>query len=427
MSGLKTIDCELAVIGSGMAGMAATLFAVKRGLEVVQIGRPVTFTFASGLIDLMAVHPLAEGKTWEDPWGAIEALTREMPEHPYAKMNQDDMQTALDELDSFLKTAGLPYRGKERLNVEVITAAGTAKKSFRIPRTMWAGVGAFENKQPCLLVGFEGLREFSPRQIEAVCGERWPDLRTVQIPFPGTPEGAEILTGEINATTIAQPENIEALAQAIRPHVQNAEAIGLPAILGLAGADRIVTALKNLIGTAIFEIPTGPPFVPGLRLLEAFARQLTLNGVRQILEHHVQSVIPQADGGFLLEFGGGMTGRIRSRGIILATGRFLGNGLRADRHGIRESLLDLPVFQPQERSGWHRMAFFDSQGHPLNQAGIEVDQRFRPLDSGGRPVFERLHAVGSILAHHDWMRMKCGAGLAVTTAFSAVKAFACSS
>ena len=40
---------------------------------------------------------------------------------------------------------------------------------------------------------------------------------------------------------------------------------------------------------------------------------------------------------------------VRSQGIILATGRFLGNGLQADHLGIREPLFNLPVFQPQVR------------------------------------------------------------------------------
>ena len=33
-----TIDCQLMVIGAGMAGMAATLFAAQRGMQVVQAG-----------------------------------------------------------------------------------------------------------------------------------------------------------------------------------------------------------------------------------------------------------------------------------------------------------------------------------------------------------------------------------------------------
>ena len=338
---MKTIECELAVVGAGMAGMAASLFAAKRGLKVVQVGRPVGFTFASGLLDLMAVHPVAEGKIWEDPWGCVEALIGQIPEHPYAKSSKDDMRTALTELDSFLKAAGIDYRSRDGLNAEVITAAGTVKQSFKIPRTMWAGVGALEKKRPCLIVDFQGLREFSARQIASVAQKRWPNLRTLQIPFPGNADGHEVMTGEISAMTIAQPENIEILVRAIRPHIRDAELIGIPAILGLANADSVVMNLEDQLGTKVFEIPTGPPSVPGLRLLEAFVRQLPLNGVHQLLGCHVQAVTPQPDGGFLLEVGSGSPCQmVRSQGIILATGRFMGNGLKADRsRSVRRSLI----------------------------------------------------------------------------------------
>jgi glycerol-3-phosphate dehydrogenase subunit B len=424
---LNTIDCELAVIGAGMAGMAAALYAAKRGLEVVQIGRPLGFTYASGLLDLMAVHPVAEGKTWEDPWACIEALVREIPLHPYAKVAKDDIQSALTELDSFLKAAGICYRNKDGLNAKLVTAAGTIKETFKIPQTMWPGVEAFENRHPCLVVDFQGLREFSARQIAAVCQNRWPNLRSIQLPFPGNTAGREVITGEVSARTIVRPENLATLARAIRPHIGDAKAVGLPAILGLTEADRVVADLENQLGAAVFEIPTGPPSVPGLRLLGAFSRQLPLRGVRQFLAHNVMAVKPQPTGSFLLEVRSGVADQmIRSQGIILATGRFLGKGLQADHLGIRETLFNLPVFQPQVRNQWHQLEFFDPQGHPANRAGLEVDRSFRPLDAAGRPAFEKLHAAGSILAHQDWMRMKCGAGLSVATAFAAVKAFAAS-
>jgi len=40
--------------------------------------------------------------------------------------------------------------------------------------------------------------------------------------------------------------------------------------------------------------------------------------------------------------------------VIPATGRSWAKGLRADRDKIRETLFDLPVFQPGERKEWHR-------------------------------------------------------------------------
>ena len=40
-----------------------------------------------------------------------------------------------------------------------------------------------------------------------------------------------------------------------------------------------------------------------------------------------------------------------------------------------------------------------------------------------RPVFKLLFAAGSILAHQDWMRMKCGSGLALAAGFATVQSF----
>ena len=109
--------------------------------------------------------------------------------------------------------------------------------------------------------------------------------------------------------------------------------------------------------------------------------------------------------------------------IVLASGRFWGRGLCADRKGIRETILDLPVYQPEDRSRWHCDDPLEARGHPINLAGLEIDRFFRPVDSSGRPVFPLLFAAGSILAHQDWMRMKCGSGLSIASAYGAVNGF----
>ena len=48
-----------------------------------------------------------------------------------------------------------------------------------------------------------------------------------------------------------------------------------------------------------------------------------------------------------------------------------------------------------------------------------------PLDAGGNPAFENLVAAGIVLAHQDWIRMKCGSCLSVATDYASVKAFKC--
>ena len=45
----ESITYDLAIIGTGMAGMAAGLFAANRGLSIAQIGGTKEIIFASGL------------------------------------------------------------------------------------------------------------------------------------------------------------------------------------------------------------------------------------------------------------------------------------------------------------------------------------------------------------------------------------------
>ncbi len=45
----------------------------------------------------------------------------------------------------------------------MLTSLGTTKPTYYVPESMWQGVTAYEQKSPCLLVGFRGMKEFSAR------------------------------------------------------------------------------------------------------------------------------------------------------------------------------------------------------------------------------------------------------------------------
>jgi glycerol-3-phosphate dehydrogenase subunit B len=407
MTDVETIKCDICVIGSGLAGMAAALFAATRGLSVVQAGHTGEIIFASGLLDLLGVHPVSEKRLWSDPWAALDALKRDILDHPYARLKNDDIKVAFDEILNFLEEAGLTYHRRMDHNSSVLTALGTIKPTYGVPHTMWNGVRALEEKPACLIIDIRGLKGFSARQIVAALQNGWTDLRADRISFPGSDHLSEVYA-EHMANALLLPHNREKLAAVVRPLIKKSKIAGLPAVLGLYRTHEVLSHLEELIGVPLFEIPTIPPSVPGLRLKEAFERGLRLKGVHYFSLKRALQVRQPAGGQFETHIGGNDVEHIvHSRGIVLASGRFIGGGLRADRKRIHETILDLPVYQPDNRSRWHRRNFLDPRGHLINQCGLEIDDKFRPLNHSRQPAFESLFAAGSILAHNDWKRMKC--------------------
>ena len=423
MTHKDTREFDLTIIGAGLAGMAAGLFAARRGLSVAQVGGKGGLSLSSGHLDLLGVHPVEEGRCWHDPWAGLEALKADGSPHPLARMEAGEIRESLDEVLAALDAAGLPYRRDPERNIETVTLLGTVKLTHAVPSTLWNGVTALAEKRPCLLVGFQGLKEFNAGFIAKGLKEAWPELRFVRLSFPGTEKTSRIYTQPI-ARQMELREVRESLALSIRRQLRPGETVGFPAVFGIHRSPEVVAAFEEAIEAPLFEIPTLPASVAGIRLKETFESILQDLGVHTCWGEKVGEVRHEGSGPFTLTVGDGAARReIRSRGVILATGRFFGKGLYADRHRIRETLFDLPVHQPESRNGWHHRDLMDPRGHPVNRAGLETDDAFRPLDADGRPAFPTLFASGSILAHQDWTRMKCGAGSSIATSFAAVKHF----
>jgi len=413
------IKCDLMIIGTGLSGMAAALFAARSGIDAIQAGTTGQLGFASGLIDLLGVHPVADSALVRSPWEGLEQLRLDMPAHPFARMSVPDIRSALEDFLGFLGQCGYPHYFHLKNNVEMMTPAGTVKPTYALPHTMAEAPACISGRRPTLIVDFEGLKGFSARQLVFASVSR-SHLRPQRIVFPGS-------SGELYAEPLARSldvaQNRHKLRDAVAPYLADAEAVGFPAILGVYRTLDVLADLSRDLGVPVFEIPTMLPSVPGLRLREIFEQQLPAEGVQMLRHTQVQSVGRTPDGCWLFSAGNGYAKyRIQARAAILCSGRFFGKGLHADRHGIRETIFDLPVAQPPARELWHHKDFLHPQGHPVNRSGIEIDDSFRPVDEKGRSVYPDLFAAGTLLAHQDWMRQKCGSGLAIATAYGAVNA-----
>lgn len=414
-------DVDLMVIGTGLAGMAAAVFALSRGLRVALAGAPGESLFASGLLDLLAVHPLAQGRQWDDPFAALAALAADEPDHPYARLDRPGIEAAFARFTGFLSEIGLDYHGHDGKNAMVLTPVGTVKRTYRVPAGMWAADAGIRGTPPALIVDFEGLKGFSARQVVQTASTFWPGLSHARLPVPG---GRPAPYPEPMAFALEARKAREELAGALAPHLRGKEMVGLPAVLGIYRTREVLASLTELVGLPVFEIPTIPPAVTGIRLKSAFEAAMPGRGAVTFFRRLVLAARPDG-GGFACDVGwNAVEAEVRARGVILATGRFFGKGLVPHRKGVAEPLFGLPVAQPASRSQWHRERLFDPAGHGVNRAGLATDDRFRPLGADGRPACDTLYAVGSILAGHDWTRQKCGAGLALATAYAAVEDFA---
>ena len=68
-----------------------------------------------------------------------------------------------------------------------------------------------------------------------------------------------------------------------RRALNGATRVGLPAVLGLNDYPQSWQHLQDLVGVPVFEIPTLPPSVPGMRLYNVFTNALARAGVQVLL------------------------------------------------------------------------------------------------------------------------------------------------
>jgi len=406
------IDADVFVAGKGLAGLAAGLFAARKGLKVVIAGGTSGCRYMSGLLDFLDICP---GMT-DDPVSDFSLLALD---HPLKKIHTDEIRASIHSMMTFLSENGLKYENSNNKNSLVMTSAGSIRTTYAYPYSMKAGVDALKNGWPVLIVEFEGMKGFSAAQIAQGISDYCSAI-TVKIRFPVTVQGSELYI-EASALSLDLPENRVRLAKALIPHIKDVKAVGLPPILGIYNTDRIIDDLGALLGIPVFEIPGMPPSVPGLRLEETMIKGLERLGV-SFFSQNMISEIGYRDGFFETAIDQNLGIKyIRSKGLVLSTGRFLSRGLIAGRTRIYEPLLGLHVKQPHGRDSWHSRMYFTPNGHPFNRSGIETDEYMRPVGRNGRPVMENLYVTGAILSGQDWKREKCGAALSFASSARAVE------
>jgi len=159
----------------------------------------------------------------------------------------------------------------------------------------------------------------------------------------------------------------------------------------------------------VFEVPTLPPSVPGMRVAAQLRDRLRRAGVQLILNDVVHDVAERA---------GGRVTALRARTglrdvthgcdwVVLATGGIASGGVALDSHWhAHEVALGLPVSGVPEGERFGPEYFAE---HPMGRAGVAVDRNLRP------DGHENVLVVGATLAGAQPWREKSGDGISLST------------
>jgi glycerol-3-phosphate dehydrogenase subunit B len=400
---------DVVVIGTGLAGLSAAVRLAEGGARVLVLAKGVGATHLSaGTIDVLGYAP----ERVERPG---EALGRLGDGHPYGLIGVGAVAASIHWLKALVADGSLApyaYQGGLDENLLLPTAVGVPRPSAVVPETM-AG-GDLRRADPVLVVGFRGFKDFHPALLADTLRRTGFPARATELEV--APEGRLDVNSLGYARAFDSPSFRAEVTAQLFPRLRADERVGFPAVLGIADPHGAWSDLERRLARPVFEVPTLPPSVPGMRLFAILRDALRRAGGRMILN----AVVTGA------EREGGRVGALRVRvglreerrgcdGVVLASGGFASGGLALDSHWTaRETALGLPV-AGVPAPGEERFAagYFDD--HPIARAGVAVGSNLRPEG------YENVLVAGATLAGAEPWREKSGDGISLATGHRAAE------
>ncbi len=407
----EELNFDAIVIGGGTAGLVAAARLAQEGARVCLLAKGIGSThLAPGTIDVLGYNP----ERVEQPGRALEELIAARPDHPYALLGGELVAEGLDWFRAAVAAGPLPgyrYVGDLERNHLLPTAVGALRPSALVPETM-AGGDASDLRRVCI-VGVGAMRDFHPGLCAANLGRAGIEARAITVEAP-------VERADANSLAIARGFDDPAwrarfcaqLSLALRAE----EHVGLPASLGLRDPHGAWSDVEQRLGRRVFEIPTLPPSVPGMRLYEILRFALRAAGGRLVLGSEVLG--GEREGERVRAVRAGAAGReIRYAApwIVLATGGFSSGAIELDSRWVtHERVLGLPLRGvPGEGEPRFASAYFSEQ--PLARAGVAVDAELRAEGA------ENVVVAGAALPGAIPWREGCGEGVAIASGFRAAQ------
>lgn len=411
------MNFDTIIIGGGLSGLLCGITLQQQGQRcaIITTGQSA-IDFSSGSIDLLSYHTPDRKVITQHNHG----LSKLEHTHPYHLIGKEKVEEYSQQFFQLADQLNLGLKGELGKNHYRVTPIGGLQATWLSPNSV-PTLALEQQKFPyssIMLLGIEGYHDFQP-QLMADNLKTFPQFADCNIRYAylNIPELDHLRTNsrEFRSVNISQALehklNFEQLVAEIIENANDAEAVFLPACFGL-NDQQFFSQLKQATGLALFEIPTLPPSLLGLR------------------QHHTLKQAFKELGGMLMQGDTVVTGEISQQQVkkiytsqhedmaltaknyVLASGSFLSNGLKADFNRIVEPVFNLDVIADTNRLDWTNARF--SKPQPYHHYGLKINSNCQTMKNG--EVLTNLFAIGAVLGGCDPLAEGSGSGVAIVTA-----------
>lgn len=363
------------VIGGGIAGYCAALGARREGADVTVVAKaPGATALYAGAMEVV-----------DD----LDAVLKHEPHHPFTRLRMDsvrlstELDTAVPAMLLALEKDGLKAEGGWRSRGAYADIHGLARAANLVPATVAGGeLKGLAGRRVTVV----GVREVGDYDAESTA-QALKELHNVE----AVPE-------EVSIADLPSGAALTDLYGRRAPNVTQ----------GRSAFVAYPPGFTNLPDGG-FELLASPPSPHGWRLQQAIGLGAVRGEVGGL----------QVDGSRIVAAKSGDRS-LRAQAFVLATGHYIGGGLRKDAT-TSEPLLNLGVFHDGRAVSTlgTRLKHVDylEPGQEF-RAGLATDDRLRPLDESGNAPYENLFAAGAVLGGYEYAG-PCGFGVPILTGWLA--------
>ena len=419
------MNFDVAIIGGGLAGLTCGIALQQRGKRCVIINNgQAAIDFASGSLDLLSRMP--DGSVVENINENLTALRTALPAHPYSLLGAEKVIAKAQDFERLANALNLDLIGSSEKNHWRVTGLGSLRGAWLSPNSVPTVQGneTFPHKRIAVL-GIEGYHDFQPQLLAAnlVLNPQFAHCE-VTSGFLNIPQLDELRQSarEFRSVNIAQLLEhklaFNNLVSEIIESAQGANAVLLPACFGLENQE-FMNALRDATKLALFELPTLPPSLLGMRQRIQLRRKfeslggLMING-DSALNAHFEGDRVHCIKTRLLE-----DEEIIADNFVLAAGSFFSKGLVSEFDKIYEPVFESDIigvegFNDKDRFSWTNHRFANPQ--PYQSAGVAINEHCQVQKCG--QFLANLYATGNVIGGFNALELGCGSGVAVVTALA---------